>query len=377
MIPLKHDTLSFAFPKISKQLRSLVDRHVQSVLSSYVLPANREELVDELGSMRPFWNLDRTAQGNLLTKARLVTDAEIEASLRKAALVAAGSNTDSPPQLTVKFQHPPRPPDNAKIYVFSAGLEELPLCPATDFPGTLPASWLKQTAFLMPMNPSDAFLIRFTANYPFALKVTVGNLDALTREASLFGLQKEPRNYLVVSGESTANGITERSFVLPLDAGCAVNEQFFADQKIGRIDLQICPLRVESYFSEEVAHSIPRTLREFFAWFVYGPSNHAKWAEMMRAEERQRTECSTDESGAILLGRKFEDEFDPQLIEELTDLREVADWDQTQSNCCSIHVCNSSVWHQITGTNPPQPRLSPHHPQRPPQERVMRDPFFL
>jgi len=111
MIPLKHDTLSFAFPKISKQLRSLVDRHVQSVLSSYVLPANREELVDELGSMRPFWNLDRTAQGNLLTKARLVTDAEIEASLRKAALVAAGSNTDSPPQLTVKFQHPPRPPD--------------------------------------------------------------------------------------------------------------------------------------------------------------------------------------------------------------------------------------------------------------------------
>jgi hypothetical protein len=54
MIILNRDTLSFAFPEFSEQLRLLVDRHVQSVFSSYVLPANREELVDEIGSMRPF-----------------------------------------------------------------------------------------------------------------------------------------------------------------------------------------------------------------------------------------------------------------------------------------------------------------------------------
>lgn len=361
MITIKHDTLSFAFPEISRRLRLLVERHIQSVLPAFVLPANRDELVDKLGSMRPFWNLSKTVQGNLLTKAGLVTDAEIEALLRKATSVAAGLNNASPPQLTVKFQRPPRPPDDARIYVFSTGWEEVPLRPATDFLETLPASWLKQTAFLMPINASDPFLIRFTSNYPFAVKLALGNLDAVTGESPLSGLQKEPRNYLVVSGESTVKGIKERSFVLPLDAGCAVNKPFFADQKIGRIDLQICPLRPESHFSEEVAHSIPPALREFFARLVYGPSNHAKWAEMMRAEEQQRTECLTDESGAIVLGRKYEDEFDPQLIEELTDLREVADWDQAQSECCSIHVCNSSVWRQITRTNPPQPRLSLSH----------------
>ncbi len=59
MITLDQDTLLFAFPEIREQLRLLVDRHVQSILSSYVLPANRDELVDELGSMRPFWSLDR------------------------------------------------------------------------------------------------------------------------------------------------------------------------------------------------------------------------------------------------------------------------------------------------------------------------------
>jgi len=197
MITVDQGTLSFAFPEIREELRLLVDRHVQGVLTSYVLPGNRDELVDELGSMRPFWSLTRRRQEHLIRKTRLVTSAEIEALLRKAASVAAGLNTASPPQLIVKFQHPPRPRDDAKIYVFSAGLEELPLCPTTGFPDTLPASWLKQTDFLMPMNPSDPFLMRFTANYPFAVKVAVGNLDRVTGEPPLSSLQKEPPNYLV------------------------------------------------------------------------------------------------------------------------------------------------------------------------------------
>ena len=83
----------------------------------------------------------------------------------------------------------------------------------------------------------------------------------------------------------------------------------------------------------------------------------AKHAEMEREHQAWQSDPLTDESGAIVLGRKFEDEFDPQYIDELLDLREVADWDQTESKCCSVHVCNSSVWRQITGTNPPQPRF--------------------
>src|SRR6266705_4099708 len=170
MIILNRDTLSFAFPEIRERLRLLVDRHVQGVLTSYVLPWDRDELMDELGSMREFWKLRSMTQKDLLWKAHSLTEAKVESFLRKAASVAAGFNNACPPQLTVKFQHPPRPPDDARIYVFSAGLEELPLRPATDFPDTLPASWLKQTDFLMPMNASDLFLIRFTANYPLALK---------------------------------------------------------------------------------------------------------------------------------------------------------------------------------------------------------------
>src|SRR5262249_8260793 len=117
------------------------DRYVQNVLSSYLLPANRDELVDELGSMRPFWSLDRPTQRNLLAKARFVTGAEIEALSRKAASVAAGLSNASPPRLTINLQQRRSPPDNAKLYVFSAGLMDVPLCSVANCSDKLAASW--------------------------------------------------------------------------------------------------------------------------------------------------------------------------------------------------------------------------------------------
>ena len=378
MVTLDQDTFSFAFPEISDQLRLLVDRHVRNVLSSYVLPANRDQLVDQLGSIHEFWKLPSESQKNLLRKAHSLTHSKIEVFLRKVASVAAGLNNGSQPKLTVNFQQRPGPPNDAKLYVFSAGLVDVPLCPAANFPDKLPASWLAETDFLALMNASEPFLIGFTANYPFAVKLAVGSLDAVTGESALVSLQKEPPNYLVVSGESTVDGIKQRSFVLPLEAGCATNEQFFAGQKIGVIDVQMWPLCVESYFSEEVAHSIPPTLREFFAWFVYGPSIEAKWTEIDRRDEKSRDDPLTDETEAIVLNTKYEDELDWRYIRELGDLREVADWDQTRSNRCCVHVCNPSVWQQITGTSPPQPRLASHPARRAPKNAfIMRDPSFL
>jgi hypothetical protein len=352
MIALERNILSFNFPEIEQLLALLVGRHIRNVLSSYVLPANREELVDELGSMRPFWNLPSTAQENLLRKAHSLTDSKIEAFLRKAALVAAGLNGHSPAQLIVQFQRPPRIPNDAKVYVFRGGLEQVSLRPAKDFAETIPTSWLKQPAFLIPIDARDAFSIRFSSRYPFAVKVSVGKLDALTGESSLSDLQREPRNYLVVSGESTVNGIKERSVVLPVNARCGASEHFSEDRATRRIQLQICPLRVESYFREEIAHSIPPTLREFFAWFVYGPSLHARWAEIQRVERQGYPELSNNQLGTFWFRGQFDDEFDGEYLRELTD------WDQSQTKCCVIHSCDLSIWRQITGANPPQPRLS-------------------
>jgi hypothetical protein len=142
----------------------------------------------------------------------------------------------------------------------------------------------KIEAFLRKVASVAAGLNNALPPRPFALKIAVGNFDAMTGERSLRGLQKEPRNYFVVSGESTVRGVNERSFVLTLDSGCAVNGELFADQKKGLIDFQVWPLRTGSYFREEVAHFIPPTLRQFFGWFVYGPSLNARSEEIKRLD---------------------------------------------------------------------------------------------
>src|SRR5262245_42734896 len=152
MITLDQDTLSFAFPEISEQLRGLVDQHVESVLSSYVLPANRDELVDELGSIREFWKLPSESQKNLLAKTQSLTHTKIKKFLRKVASVAAGFNNASPPRLTVEFKQRPSPPNDTKLYVLSSEMVDVPLYPAANFSDKLPASRLAETDSLALMN---------------------------------------------------------------------------------------------------------------------------------------------------------------------------------------------------------------------------------
>jgi hypothetical protein len=39
-------------------------------------------------------------------------------------------------------------------------------------------------------------------------------------------------------------------------------------------------------------------------------------------------------------------------------------WDQTQSRRCFVHLCNSMMWRQITGSNPPHPPVTPREYKR-------------
>jgi len=48
MFTLDHDSLSFEFPEITRQVRSLAERHIEGILPKYQLPADRNELVAAL-----------------------------------------------------------------------------------------------------------------------------------------------------------------------------------------------------------------------------------------------------------------------------------------------------------------------------------------
>ena len=87
---------------------------------------------------------------------------------------------------------------------------------------------------MMPMYQSEALWIRFSAHYPFAVKIAAGKINAVSGEAWTTELQSEPQNYLVVpeqpwlDGFSVGAGLIRRFVAMPLGAGDSVEEKLTA-----------------------------------------------------------------------------------------------------------------------------------------------------
>jgi hypothetical protein len=60
MITLKHDTLSFNFPEIAREVRSLIEERIQQIAAELPTEWDRTELLSEVESNRYFHKLSPT-----------------------------------------------------------------------------------------------------------------------------------------------------------------------------------------------------------------------------------------------------------------------------------------------------------------------------
>ena len=183
MINLKDNALSFTFPEIAQEVRAHFERQLQIILPELQRPEERAGLLAELESRWGFRQLSRTEQDRLRARANSLTAAEIEAAVRQTARYAVGLDGDPLAELTIEFQQTLRIPDDGRTYPLPAGLGAFPLHSVDDFAATAPASWLKKGGVMMPMDQSEALWIRFSARYPFAVKIAVEKINAVSGEA--------------------------------------------------------------------------------------------------------------------------------------------------------------------------------------------------
>jgi len=242
MINLQDNALSFTFPEVAQEVRALFERQLQIILPELQRPEERAGLLAELGSRWRFQQLSPTEQDRLRARAKSWTAAEIEAAVRQIARYAVGLDRDTLAELTIEFQQTLRIPDDGETYPLPAGLGVFPLRLVYDFAETAPASWIKKGGVMMPMYQSEALLIRFSASYPFAVKIAAGKINAVSGEAWTAELQSEPQNDRVVpeqpwlDGFSVGGGLIRQFVALPLGAGDSVEEQLTgqADVRITR-----------------------------------------------------------------------------------------------------------------------------------------------
>ena len=348
MIQLEDNSLSFAFPEIPRQLESLLDQHIEKIRPRFVLPGKCYELVEMLkqfiehGTM---WDLGcNTSTAEVMTTADALTDADVEAALR-ATVQENARISDVSSTLTVSFQRTLRIPDDGSEYPLPDGLGEFPVRSVDDF--DVPTEWLKRGGVMMPMYQSEALWVRFSSKYPFALKVGAGKINSVSGEPWAPEFQRDPQNYVVVpkqpwlDGFAVGEGLIRQFVAMPLGTGFSVEEQLTDKAEFGGIQLQACPMRVESYFNREIVPNLPEELLElipalFKKHLVERPS------EIIPSPRRAAPSMGLA-AGGLMRQEIYED---PYPFE---------DWDIAHPIRCFIHLCNALDWREMTTEDPPHP----------------------
>ncbi len=228
--------------------------------------------------------------------------------------------------LEVSFQRTLRIPDNDREWPLPPGLGRFPLRHIDDHADRVPSTWLERGGVLMPMYQSEAMWIRFKSSYPFAVQVAAGKIDAITGNPLRTELKSDPQNYLVtprqpwLDGFCVQKGIIRQFVAMPLGSGYSAEEQLTGKAEFGGLQIAVRPMTRSKY------EQLPKRARA-------EPSFGIVACFMAEA------------SMGLAPGGRMRQEIyeDPYGLDA---------WEK-QSSRCFVHLCNSMLWRQYTGVNPP------------------------
>lgn len=237
----------------------------------------------------------------------------------------------------VSFQRTLRVPNDNRSYPLPATLDNFPLHHVDDYLDRLPESWGRHGGVFLPMYQAEAMWIALCSlrnilgNYPFAIKVAAGKINAVTGDPWSESLHAEPQDYMVIPKQRWLDGFSVakdhvRQFVaMPLGQGYTAEEQITGTGAHGGLQLVVYPMKAEIYELNQAKAAQDRR----------GPYQPARFSVAFGA-----LEMGLAPGGLI---RQQIDE-DPYGIEA---------WDQAHGLRCYVHLVNSAQYRQITGSLPP------------------------
>jgi len=254
--------------------------------------------------------------------------------------------------LSINFQRTLRIPDDDKNYPLPPGLGSFPVRHVDNFTEKVPEQWIERGGVMFPMRQSEAMWITFNSvqattekgwdkfepldgEYPFAVKVATGKINAVTGEPWENSLHKNPQDYLVVpdqpwlDGYCVEKGIIRQFVAMPLGSGYTAEEQITGEAEHGGLQIIVYPMKADKYeklMSERSSYrlSLEEPLEDVSPSIDY---------------------CVNFDMGLAPGGKMqqeiYEDEYGKYS------------WDLKHSSRCFVHINNSHAWQSITGEEPP------------------------
>lgn len=233
---------------------------------------------------------------------------------------------------SIEFQRTLRIPDDDKTYPLPPGLGNFPLRHLDDHAARVPEAWRRRGGVVLPMHQAEALWINFQSGfgypiaYPFAVKIATGKICAVTGDAWVNHLNRDPQDYVVVpeqpwlDGYCVEKGVIRQFVAMPLGDGYTVEEQLTGAAVHGGIQVVAYPMKRERY-------------------------------ELLLARERLHSPvyeaCQSRgiDMGLVPGGRMKQEIYD--------DPYGLNAWDQRHASRCFVTIVNSAQWMTMTGELPP------------------------
>ncbi len=227
---------------------------------------------------------------------------------------------------SIGFQRTLRIPDGDRDYPLPPGLGRFPLRHLDDYAARSPEAWRRRGGVVVPMHQAEALWINFdSVGYPFAVKVATGKVCALTGDAWVNHLNRDPQDYVAVpeqpwlDGYCVEKGIVRQFVAMPLGEGYTVEEQLTGAAIHGGLQIVAYPMKRERYEA-------------------LGQEQFPPHACLSMSPRRM-------DMGLAPGGRMKQEIYDdPYGLDA---------WDQRHASRCFVTVVNSTQWMAVTGERPP------------------------
>jgi len=247
----------------------------------------------------------------------------------------------------ISFQRTLRLPDDGDTYPLPPGLGRFPIAHVDDHAARLPSGWQAHGGVFLPMFQAEALWIAFDGEYPFAVKVATGKINAVSGapwcNELLPGDDLGGADYLVLpeqpwlDGFNVGDGIVRQFVAMPLGEGFTAEEQLTGAAEHGGLQLLACPMKREVYEAIQAAKTARRRhLDELH------PELDLHLAEMSASLAAHEDAASM---GLAPGGRMRQQIYD--------DPHGIAVWDVERASRCFVHLLNSETYEAATGEPPP------------------------
>jgi hypothetical protein len=228
----------------------------------------------------------------------------------------------------ISFQRTLRIPDDGRTYPLPPGLGTFPILAAEPLGHRVPPDWRGPNSFLIPMYQREALWLGFGGSGwpPVAVKVAIGTVNALSGRTDEEGLHADPQDYVVCPDQLWLDGINTgsasiRQFVaMPLGLGYTVEAAITHQEEVGGMQITVFEPKPgaipEPPPAKDVLHTAPARFMTSGGTMGLGAGGH--------------------------IAQKI-----------YPDRHGISVWDQSHAGRIFIHIVNSLVYREITGTDPP------------------------